>query len=499
MLLVGCSQALGPEYAVPEVGWEDQWLATANEREAGAQPVNAIQPEWWLIFRDPVLDDLVASVLAQNNNLKVAGLRVMESRARLRGAESGRLPQLVEATAATGRAGNADDFDGLTDNDFSFANAELSIGWELDFWGRFQRAIEASDAAYLEAIANFEDFKVLLVTEVVRQYFSLRTTQLRLAILEENAALQARSVDITQSRYEAGEDSELNVQQARAQYLATLSNRPVLQNDVNQALSALARLSGTALIDTRLEQEYPTTLAALPDGIAYEIPADLLRRRPDVRAAHFRAAAASAAVGVAQADLYPALSLFGSIGTNQTSAADVVSFTAGPALRWNIFDFGRIRNNVRVQDARFEQALTLYQETILGAAREVDDTAVAYRKLHEEIQILEQSEQIAQRAQEIALIHFQEGFSDFQRLLDAQATLLRQQDRLVAAKGLKIAAFTQLNKAMAGGWVTTSEEEFLSPVLKEKMESRTNWGGLLESGPAAPTSQSDNNQSETQF
>ncbi|MFK7974806.1 MAG: efflux transporter outer membrane subunit [Halioglobus sp.] len=480
-LLAGCAFTVGPQFEAPFADWEEDWVA--SKQPLSNLPVSAAADDalWWSQFDDPVLSQLIETALKRNHNLRIAGFRVIESRARLRGSEAAQRPQQVELSASSGKASTAAEFDDLSDADFRFVNAEFGIGWELDFWGRFQRAVEASQAGYLESLANFEDFKVILISEVARQYFTYATLQMRLMILERNAALQARSASITQSRYEAGEDSELNVQQARAQYLATVAAKPGLEDDLSQAQSALAQLLGYTDLPPSFQLNTSTNLTDIPDSIVQVLPADFLRRRPDVRAAYYRAAAASAAIGIAEAELYPSLSLFGSIGINQTSALDSVSASAGPALRWNIFDFGRIRNNIRVQDVRLEQALESYSETILQAAREVDDTAITFQKTQDQIALLEQSEAVSQRAYDIALIHFQEGFADFQRLLDAQATLLRQQDRLVAAQGLQAVVLTQVYKAMAGAWVTSLEQDYVLPTTRQKMRDRTNWGDLLTS------------------
>ncbi|NQZ15068.1 MAG: TolC family protein [Alphaproteobacteria bacterium] len=242
--------------------------------------------------------------------------------------------------------------------------------------------------------------------------------------------------------------------------------------------------------DIETLQNSDTYFQNIPETIVYNIPIDLLRRRPDVRAASLRAAAASASIGIAEAEIYPSLSLFGTIGISETSRGgitDVFSIAIGPSIRWNIFDFGRIRNNIRVQDARFEQALEAYKETVLQAAKEVDDTAIAFVKTKEEIKLLEQSQSVAKRAYEIALMHFQEGFSDFQRLLDAQESLLRQQDRFIVAKGQEAIALTQIYKSLAGTWRHSKETDYLSKDTKEKMQDRTNWGNLLNFGNSNTT------------
>lgn len=474
---------LGPDYQEPytswDAGWNSQSLKNIQNIKAGTAP----SQEWWDMFDDPALNDLIAAGLKDNRNLKIAGLRVIESRTLLAGAKANLAPQQIQAIASGGYGANAVNDAKISDSDFTFTDTELSIGWELDFWGRFARAIEANNALYLQSIADYEDFKILLTSEIARQYFTYRTLQQRIDILDQNAKLQKRSLEITTNRYKAGEDSELNVQQAKAQYLATISSRPSLEDNLERSENALTALIGLPPQDIKILRASKTNFEKIPDTIVHDIPADLLRRRPDIRAASFRAAAASASIGIAEAELYPSLSLFGTIGISDTSRGgitDVLSLAAGPSVRWNIFDFGRIRNNIRVQDARFEQALEAYQETVIQAAHEVDDAAISFVKTRDEIALLERSETVSKRAYDIALIHFQEGFSDFQRLLDAQASLLRQQDRLIAAKGQEAIILTQIYKAIAGSWVTSDEDDYINADTKERMSDRTNWGNLLE-------------------
>jgi outer membrane protein TolC len=231
----------------------------------------------------------------------------------------------------------------------------------------------------------------------------------------------------------------------------------------------------------------------MPESIAAEIPADLLRRRPDVRAAELAAAAQSEQIGIAKADLYPALSLGGSVGLTRTSLGGItnaVDIGVGPSLRWNLLDFGRIRGNVRVQDARFQQTVEAYQEAVLQAAHEVDDAAIGYAKSREEAAVLLKSQEQAERALEIAQRGYKEGYTDFERVLTAQASLFLQQNQYITNEGQSIGNLVAVYKAIGGGWIASTEADYANPETRATMEARTNWGGLLEltaTPAAAPT------------
>ncbi|MBV2161358.1 TolC family protein [Achromobacter denitrificans] len=485
--LGGCVQ-LGPDFEPQREPWTDNWDTPALQQasRADAQP-DARQ--WWRIFDDPVLEYLIAQADANNSGLRIAGLRIMEARAQLGIARSGRYPQVqvVSGDALYVHRSSRSAEGNPRPSSFWQYSAGFDIGWELDFWGRFSRAIESADAAYFEAQANREDVLVLLHAQLADTYFTLRTTEARLRIARDNAVIQKRSYEITQKLYASGESDELDLQQAKTQYLTTLGTIPDFESQILQARNALAVLIGRPPGSIPQLAEKEAVVPLIDRAVLQDVPAKLLLRRPDIRAAELRIAAQSAQIGVAKADLYPSLTLLGSIAWTATSLAGTggsLALLGGPALSWNVFDHGRLQNNVRVQDARLQQLIVAYQDDVRQAAREADDAASGLIKALERDGILRQSAQAAQRSLTLANALYREGYSDFQRVLDAQRALASQQDAYVANRGGAVGDLIALYKALGGGW--HSEEPVLDPATREQMQRRTDWGDLLvEPDPAA--------------
>lgn len=490
VFLAACAN-LGPDFQEADPGWLAEWQPSLyGQLTADIDAQSAPLEQWWTRFDDPALETLIAKVLEQNPSLQIAGLRVLESYARLGGARALRLPQVQElnASAAYLRQRQQDGLLPASENSFGSYSAAFNLGWELDFWGRFNRGIQAADAAFLSSVANQRDMQVLLTAQTASLYFAYRTTRLRIAIARRNAEIQQRSFEITQQLFDSGQQSELDLQQARTQYLATLATIPDLERSLTQLRNGIALLLGkppqtVAAIETGV-QELPEMEPTAISGI----PATLLLRRPDVRASAWQAAAQSSQIGVAKADLYPAISLFGSFGWTGDSlgvTGDGSSFAVGPSLRWNLFDYGRIRANVRVQDVRLQQALLAFDLTLLQAAREVDDAAIAVVKTAEARQVLGQSRAAAERALEIANRRYREGYADFQRVLDAQRALFSQEESELVNDGAHIAAVVELYKSLGGGWQAESFESMIPDTIRAELRERNGWGELLDA--AIPT------------
>jgi len=443
--------------------------------------------EWWRTFKDPVLEHLVAEAQRVNPGVRTAGLRIMEARAQLGIAGSTRYPQVQQATGDVLWVGeertNARDTSELS------VSAGLQIGWELDFWGKFRRGIEAADASYFASIAQYDDLQVLMAAQVAAFYTSIRTLEARLVIARENAALQKRSLEIAERLFKGGTDSELDVQQAKALYLGTLSTIPQLESGLRQTQNALSTLLARAPGPLPEMAAGKEVIPQAELDVIVDMPADLLRRRPDVRAAENQLAAQSALIGVSVADFYPSISLLGSIGLSATSASgssQVLSWALGPSLVWNVFDYGRLSNSVLVQDARFQQLYELYQDAVLRAAREVDDAAVGFAKTGEQIVLLVDAVAAAQRSLDLATIQYREGLTDFQRVLDSQRTLFSQQELLVTSRGNLTQSLIALYKAMGGGWEQGRSRPVLDDVTRQTMQQRSDWKGVLDAPLPAP-------------
>ena len=317
-------------------------------------------------------------------------------------------------------------------------NAGLSISWEIDFWGKFRRSIEAADAGYFASIAQYDDVQVLMAAQVAGLYCSIRTVEARLVIARENAALQKRSLDITELLFKSGNDSELDVQQAKAQYLGTLSTIPQLEGSLRQTQNALSTLLARAPGPLPEMAAGKDVIPQAELAVIVDMPADLLRRRPDVRAAEMQLAAQSALIGVSVADLYPSISLLGSVGLSATSLggwtqALSLGARAEPRLE-RVRPWPAHQRRCWSQDARFQQLYEQYQDAVLRAAREVDDAAVGFAKTGEQIALLADAVKAARRSLDIATIQYREGLTDFQRVLDSQRTLFSQQERLVISR-----------------------------------------------------------------
>jgi NodT family efflux transporter outer membrane factor (OMF) lipoprotein len=331
-------------------------------------------------------------------------------------------------------------------------------------------------------------------------YTSIRTLEARLVIARQNATLQKRSLDIAERLFKGGNDSELDVQQAKAQYLGTLATIPPLESALRQTQNALSTLL------VRAPGPLPEMAASkdvIPQAelaVIVDMPSELLRRRPDVRAAELQLAAQSALIGVSVADLYPSISLFGSVGLSATSlsgSSRALTWAVGPSLVWNVFDYGRLTNTVLVQDARFQQLYEQYQDAVLRAAREVDDAAVGFAKTGEQIVLLADAVAAAQRSLDIANIQYREGLTDFERVLDSQRVLFAQQDFLVSARGSLTQNLIALYKAMGGGWEQGRTRPVLDDVTRETMNQRSDWKGVLEAPLPMPGADAPPNFSGT--
>ena len=489
LVLCACT-TVGPDFTRPTVPWLAQWsggalrpLAETPSRSTGQQT-----DEWWRNFNDPVLDQLVAEAQRLNPGVRTAGLRILEARAQLGIAGSALYPQSQQVTGGVVRTGGRDS-DGRQTSLWA-ANAAFDLAWELDFWGKFRRGIESANAAYFASIAQYDDLQVLMAAQVASFYATIRTTELRLRFAQENAAIQKRSLEITERLFRSGQESELDVQQARSQYLSTLATIPELQASLRQGHNALSVLLA------RPPGELPELGSGrerIPEArleVIVDMPADLLRRRPDVRAAELQLAAQSAQIGVSKAALYPSIALAGSLGLSATSLAanpNGLNWLLGPALVWNVFDHGRLDNQVLVQDARFQQLYEQYQDTVLRAARELDDAATSFAYNRAQVEILRDAAQAARRSLDIATIQYREGLVDFQRVLDSQRALFGQQERLVITQGAVVQYLIAVYKAMGGGWQAGRSRPVVDDPTREAMSKRSDWNQLLDA-PLPPAS-----------
>ena len=493
--LVSACAPVGPDFVRPESEANEQWSGYAREEFLFA-PQDSV--EWWGILNDPVLDQLVIAARENNNNIRIAGLRVLEARAALGIALGNRYPQaqvLAGDATALGLSESNANFSPAADLSYTQYNLGVSASWEFDFWGRFRRGIESADANLLASIASYDDALVLLTAQIADIYVVIRTTEEQLRIARENLVLQERSYDIVEVLYRHGASNELDVQQAQTLLLSTRATIPSLEITLRQSHHALATLLGLPPADLSQALGGEGLIPEVPKQIMVGVPADMLRQRPDVRRAELQAMSQNAQVGVAKAGLYPSFSISGSLGlaasgdTNTTRTgdsgigelfrSDSVTYAVGPSFVWPFLNYGRIKNNVRVQDARLQQALVQYRESVIQAAREVEDAMAGYIGSQEQDAILTETVKSARRSTELSMIRYQEGFADYQRVLDAQQALFGQQQRYVQNKGFAIRSLIAVYKALGGGWQDGSAA-FVDEATKIEMQKRTDWGELLE-------------------
>ena len=504
MLLTGC--AVGPEYARPPVKLEADWSTRSDSLLAQDATADSA---WWHVFADPTLDQLVQLAYHQNLPLQIAGVRIMEARAQLGIAVGNQYPQVQAVLAsATGvqlskHAANSV----LADHNYWDYQVGFDALWEIDFWRKFHREVRAATESYLATVADYDDALVSLTAEVARTYATVRTFEVLLAQANENAALQAEGLRIADSRFRHGATSELDVAQARTLLENTRSTIPQLELGLKQSQNALCTLLAlpSGSLDAMLQGGKGIPAPPLQAGIT--LPAEMLRRRPDIRSAELTAAAQSERIGAAKADLYPSFSLFGTIGTQTSSGGGALSgnskfsnlfgagsifYAFGPRLIWPIFNYGRITNNVRVQDARFEQLLLNYQNTVIRAAQEVEDGLTGYLKSQEATLYAQNAVNGAQRAVDLAFIQYREGAVDFQRVLDAQRSLLQEQNALAQNRSSVATNLISLYKSLGGGWEIREGQPFVPDSVRIQMQDRTNWGNTFEKAMQTSESSSGN-------
>jgi NodT family efflux transporter outer membrane factor (OMF) lipoprotein len=494
-VLVSACASVGPDYVQPESPLGPDWYQADRERYDTTAEQQIL---WWQVLGDPTLDRLIELAHQQNNSLKIAGLRVLESRAQLGIAVGNQYPQSQVAVGEIATLQASENGANTAAGDLSFSQYSVGVSavWELDFWGKFRRGIEAADAIFFASVAGYDQVMVLVTAQVFGSYLSIRTLEEQLRITEENVAIQQRSYEIVDVQFENGQTSELDVLQARTLLLSTEASIPAIEIQLYQAKNALSTLLGLPPGDLSGLLSSAGAIPKVPARLTVGLPADLLRRRPDVRQAEYSAMAQNARVGLAEASLYPSFSLSGSLGlaaagnTNTTFtgdsgleqlfSADSLSYSFGPNFVWPFLNYGRLKNSVRVQDARLQQALIAYRETVLQAAREVEDAIVALDGILEQEALLAVIVDTAKRSADVALLRYNEGFSGYQRVLDAQQALFIQQSRYVDAQSSVVRSFNALYLALGGGWQARLESDLIDEATRKALIERSNWGDLIE-------------------
>ena len=449
LALTGCS-AVGPEYTSPKIEMADQWHNAAREEMRADLSLG----QWWTSLNDAVLSSLIADALENNPDVLVARSRVLQARMERIVTRSLSYPSLNSSAAGSRSSTKSGDTGGTESDAFSVG---FDASWEIDLFGGVRRAVEASQADYEASIEEMRDTLVSLVAEVAKGYVDVRAYQLRLEVAREQIASQEETLSLLVALSDAGRGDELAISQARYTLESARASLPDLDSAREQSMNSLAILTGKAAGSLRDALQTAQPIPQVDTALAIGIPADILRRRPDIRKAERELAAETARVGKAEAALYPSLSLKGSIGLESVDLGELVSaprkgWSIGPTLSWPVFDAGALRNQVRIQAEQQNQALFNYRAAILTATGEVENALIAYAKEQEKQRHLQKALREAERAKEFAEMQYAAGVTDFSDVLEAQRSILSFRDQLTQSSVQIVTNVISLYKALGGGW-----------------------------------------------
>lgn len=443
---------VGPDYCKPAAPIADTWIDEYDEHVRTELPNYA---DWWTVFNDPTLDGLMEQAYQQNLSLKSAGLRVLQARYLRSIAVGGFFPQQQEAFGSYTRDGVSGNIASVPPNRFfDTGSVGFSAAWELDFWGKFRRNIESADASLDASVEDYDAVLVCLLAETASAYIDLRTAQQRLQYAQSNVKIQTGQLEIAEAQIPA--EGELNATQAQTVVSNTQQVIPEYENQVRAANNSLCVLLGIPTRDLTPELGVGP-IPQPPADIVVGMPANLLRRRPDVRAAERQVAAQSAAIGVATADLLPHFSIVGTIALDAEKFSDLFrsSSTAGdisPGFSWDILNYGRLINNVNLQDALFQQLAVDYQQTVLQANAEVENGINDFLKSQERLQYVDQAVTASQTSVKLAVAQFKSGAVDFNRSFNTLLSLVQAQDTYAVVQGNIAQSLVSTYKALGGGW-----------------------------------------------
>ncbi len=446
---------MGPDYTPPPADAPDSYLA---DRHRGLVDGATELSEWWKNLGDPTLDSLIQRSLQNNLDLREALARIREARAR-RVITGTQLLPTIDASGSFSRDQRSDE---IANGEFGVRVANtyavgLDASWEVDLWGRIRRINEAASAEIGLSVEDARDALVSVLAETALNYVELRNSQELIRIAQANIELQEQTVELTRNQFNANLVSQLDVSQARSNLESTRASLPPLKADARAARNRLAVLLG--MFPGALEEELrsPAPIPSPASQVAVGIPADIIRQRPDIRRAERELAAETARIGIAEGDLYPRLSLLGSIGLQAEHSSDLLdgraaAFRIAPSLTWNVFDRRRIRGNIEVADARQEQALLRYERSVLRALEETENAMVRFAYDQDRRDSLETAVAQARRAVELSEDQYRQGLVSFQSVLDSQRFLFGIESSLASTRASITTDLISLYKALGGGW-----------------------------------------------
>jgi NodT family efflux transporter outer membrane factor (OMF) lipoprotein len=471
--LFGCT--VGPDYEQPQTEVPDVWkYKVMAEMEDDHSPLEG----WWLNLNDPKVLELVDQALQANYDLKIATQRVEESRALL-GVATGRYYPAIGGDATYQRTelsqNGVQPLPPGIENPFGVYDLGIGLAWEIDVFGRLRRQAESARAQLGASIEDYRDVLVILIADVASNYVDVRTLQLRLQYAEANVVAQQDTLKLTQDRFDAGLTSLRDVTQAESNLATTQATIPALEADLEAAINRLAVLLGKPPGEVDYLLNDPADIPEPDEAITMGIPADVVRRRPDIRSAERQLAAQTARIGVATADLYPTFTLSGLIGLQSTSSgslfdSDSLTWSILPGIRWPWFTGGRVQNQIRAEKARTQQAADFYQQTVLLALQEVETSLIVWQREKIRRDRLMEAVDATERTVDLVNTQYLSGLTDFQSYLDAQRSLLERQDDLASSEGRVVQALIVLNRALGGGWELPDPEATPKEIAVEIVE-----------------------------
>ncbi len=497
VILGGCA-SVGPDFKTPKSSKiPKKW----RDKRYKKDPHLA---NWWHIYKDKNLNRLVQLAYRQNLDLQSAGLRILQARAALGISEGMAFPQLQQVS---GSVTLNDSNKGQRRN---ISTMGFDLGWELDLWGKYARGTESASANLMASIASYNDILIRIISETARNYIAYRTAQERIAYAKRNIAIQEYVVKVTKIQFNSGNVSELDMRQALTQLHSTKGALYSIKLSQIKARNALATLLGLRADEVQkyLPGSYHDTLnsyivkkkgmiqlkennsnifrySIIPTAHFEphcKIDAELITRRPDVRFAEYQAHARSAQIGMAEADLYPSFTLLGSIGyinPDPIFVSSKISVVAGPSFSWNILQYGRIKNNIRLKDAQFEESLVKYNKAVLSAVNDIYFALDNYRYTLKQLKESEAAVKSSVRSFNISIRQYNDGLVGYQRLLSSIESLTRYQDQYARLRGELATQVALLYKALGGGWEIAQGKSYLSKETINNLKARGYWSKIL--------------------
>ncbi len=486
-LLLNACMMVGPDFKDPKIRAAKNWI----KQDSSVKRTAPEDAKWWEVFHDPNLTALIKQGYCNNVSLQSAGVRVLQARAQLAQATGELYPQQQALTGNINynRIGGSS-LQTVLPSTFYTALMGTTANWEIDFWGKYRRAIQSNDATFLASIAAYDNALVTLTADIATAYIKIRTTESLIKITNENIQLQKMSLKIAQSQFRAGQVSLLDVEQAKTELAETEAKLPGYASELQRQKDALGVLLGAVPTDVDKLLQKHRGIPRAPASVATGIPIEAMAKRPDIFQARMEAIAQSESIGAVKANLFPSFALAGTFALasnniNGNSLNNIFNLsnstiTAGPGVTWPVLNYGQITNAVRVQDAVFQQALLNYVNAVLKAQQEVQDNITGYIEAKKSERFLTKADHSAIISTKLALIRYKEGEANYTTVLDVEQQQLRVQTSLTKAQGDVPLALVALYRSLGGGWQIRNGNDIVPNAIKKEMAERTNWGNLLK-------------------